>query len=460
MGVHVDTPAPCAVADQRAAHLSQLRSAMSSVEMTLRLQRDWDYARNHGLDVIGCDLIRVMPRGPLEFVAEYRVHVAAADGPAMLGLFGELVGENVHERHHEAVASLSKARRKQISGPGPGDTVSYIAELGMILRLAGIDEKISGLRFVHKPRKAREILAPWIDTGGLKLKNVQPELLGHRLGKRCAIRFRYELKDRETGEHTPGSVFAKMYKRRSPRGAELADTHTLLAGKGFTAGSDVRIPALVGYLPEWEMLLTEDVAGASLADLEREAFSRGVTMAARAIARLHACDHRPEREHATSAETELLEGWVALVGEVFADLRRTTADALEQVRAELASISAAPTSLVHRDFYEKQVIIDGDDTILLDFDTLCTADPAIDLGNFIAHIKLARAKGIEVDADLEIAFLRAYLTGRDGAAGAVGEDFERRVDVYTRSTLLRLVCLYSFWPKFQGVPARLIEDLS
>src|SRR5206468_12183180 len=41
---------------------------------------------------------------------------------------------------------------------------------------------------------------------------------------------------------------------------------------------------------------------------------------------------------------------------------------------------------IHRDFYPAQVIVEGSQLYLIDFDLYCTGDPALDVGNFVGHI--------------------------------------------------------------------------
>ena len=42
--------------------------------------------------------------------------------------------------------------------------------------------------------------------------------------------------------------------------------------------------------------------------------------------------------------------------------------------------------MVHRDFYHDQVIADGDVCRLVDLDLVAVGDPALDIGNFLAHL--------------------------------------------------------------------------
>jgi len=45
-----------------------------------------------------------------------------------------------------------------------------------------------------------------------------------------------------------------------------------------------------------------------------------------------------------------------------------------------------PTTGIHRDCYADQVLVDGEDLYWLDLDLFCEGDPALDVGNFIAHL--------------------------------------------------------------------------
>lgn len=61
---------------------------------------------------------------------------------------------------------------------------------------------------------------------------------------------------------------------------------------------------------------------------------------------------------------------------------------ISRLRARLvANLRATPAqlALIHGDFYDKQVILTGDQARIIDFDQACFGDPREDLGNFIAH---------------------------------------------------------------------------
>jgi aminoglycoside phosphotransferase (APT) family kinase protein len=118
-------------------------------------------------------------------------------------------------------------------------------------------------------------------------------------------------------------------------------------------------------------------------------------------------------------------------------IARSHAEAQDRVRSRL--IEHAPTRVghvVHRDLYAEQVrLVDGG-VGFLDLDEASLGEPAIDLGNLVAHLEMA---------DLQ----RDGSPGAGGALGGALVDAYRirgaidpgRLAVYRAATLLRLASL-------------------
>ncbi len=118
-----------------------------------------------------------------------------------------------------------------------------------------------------------------------------------------------------------------------------------------------------------------------------------------------------------------------------------------------ASVTAASTCGIHRDFYAAQLIVDGPPIAagccaanarlwLIDFDLYCQGDPGLDAGNFIGHIteESLRAFG-EAGAlrDRELAMEKRFL---ELSGEAVGQS----VRAYTTLTLVRHIYLTTQFP--------------
>lgn len=111
------------------------------------------------------------------------------------------------------------------------------------------------------------------------------------------------------------------------------------------------------------------------------------------------------------------------------------ADRLALRLAESLACEPAGISTVHGDFYAKQVLLAGDETVaILDLDQAACGDPAADLGNFLAHLEADALRGT-LDprriAPLADALLAGYGAARQ-------QPTPSRVGVCTAAALFRL----------------------
>jgi len=146
--------------------------------------------------------------------------------------------------------------------------------------------------------------------------------------------------------------------------------------------------------------------------------------------------------------------WVSLVGGVFPDLAVKLEWCLSALREGAPGDDPGRPSLVHRDFYDKQILVTPARIGLLDLDTVCLGDPEIDVANFCAHLRLRSLQKYSSCASavpLAAAFLAAY------AACQPRTDVSR-VRWYLASTLLRLACLYSLRPAWRALAPRLLDE--
>jgi aminoglycoside phosphotransferase (APT) family kinase protein len=112
-----------------------------------------------------------------------------------------------------------------------------------------------------------------------------------------------------------------------------------------------------------------------------------------------------------------------------------------------------PTVLAHRDLHDGQLLLAGDLTVgMLDLDTACRADPALDLGNLLAHIDLAIAEG-RLGADTAVAASAALLRG-----AAIDSPRDRlAVDAYRAASRARLVAVHAFRPRTRRAARQLLR---
>ena len=145
--------------------------------------------------------------------------------------------------------------------------------------------------------------------------------------------------------------------------------------------------------------------------------------------------------------------------------------ATRRLQSYAETTAELPVCFSHGDYTYTQLIFDENTCGLVDFDTVCQAEPALDLGQFLAYMRLAArkaedgilAKGgepiaLDVDA-LSEQFVEMYIhTAELGSKDA--EQLRARVAAYEIISLMRIT-LHS-WQKMKSsrleVAAALLEE--
>jgi hypothetical protein len=314
-------------------------------------------------------------------------------------------------------------------------TSLLVRELRLVLHALPLDPALPGLVLATDPARLVEMLGPVVTSAvpGLLLEGCSAEIVKYGLGG-CVLR--YELAWRL--EPSRRSLKQVMY------GRVYADGRGRLVGPAVTAlrqllhdGAGSSLPFLVpkfqAYLPDLRLALLEAVPGSPLLPAlvrAREGVAAppaaaGPTPedAVAACARIAAALHRssiPVGPSRTAAD-EIERVRAAVDG--LAPLAPAVAAALHRHLRSVGDLALDPQRLVvsHGDLDSSQILFDGPTTSLVDFDTVCRAEPALDLGQFTAHLavtvrKAQDAAGVTPDRgeDLASTFLHEYLRLTDG----------------------------------------------
>lgn len=168
-------------------------------------------------------------------------------------------------------------------------------------------------------------------------------------------------------------------------------------------------------------------------------------LAGRALRALHASGVETSRPaHTARDELAAARRWLDAAQRLQLLDPDACARALDAVSAELLG-TAEPPAPVHRDFHDKQVLVDGATVGMLDLDLACPGEPSVDVANLVAHVDLRRLQG-HLDAGRAATVTGAFL-------GAYGEQAVRvdRFGAYLASTRLRLAGVYAFRPSRPGL---------
>jgi hypothetical protein len=212
-------------------------------------------------------------------------------------------------------------------------------------------------------------------------------VLRYRPGRRCLLRYSF-------ADGTPaviGKVTAKGVHRRG-----LGVQQQLrLAGFDDRAVDRIAVPEPLGAVPALGLWLQREVAGRPLqAGLDAPWAARACERAAMALVKLHrapAC--AAARGWTIADELAVLDERLTHLADLRTDLRRDIAALRARCHRAASRLPEAPSCGIHRDYYPEQLVVDGELTHLVDLDLYSLGDPALDAGNFIAHLLEAAIRG-------------------------------------------------------------------
>ena len=212
-----------------------------------------------------------------------------------------------------------------------------------------------------------------------------------------------------------GKARAKGLDRRT-----WALNETLFA-RGFNATSDdgVQVPEPLGVINRHQMWLQRKVEGINPFSMFIKPDGDVVaSRVASAIYKLHASGITVDRTHTLIDEFKVLEKGVTSVMSSRPEWQGRLMRILGQAKQLVEKIPIGQTRCIHRDFYHDQLLIAGDKVYLLDLDLCSMGDPALDMGNFVAHIQekcLRKFNDPHYASGNLICFVDVYsrLTGKD-----------------------------------------------
>ncbi|MGL4311878.1 MAG: phosphotransferase family protein [Paracoccaceae bacterium] len=379
--------------------------------------------------------------GPISLRVE-RVHfptdkpvqfqIRATTGTESALLIGEWLGGDVIGVAAVEAVRLAKPRRGQTDAERPAVVADPAS--GLILRRAGFDTKLPGLRLLYDPAFAAERLGILgLDAGRYRLS-----LVGHRLGKRAVIRVSRLRRD----------WYLRLRAVTSASGEDAHARHQTL-WQALDGNPDLSIPRPLGFDP---------VSGAALYDAlpGRAPVFAGLTgfrNLAALIPALNALQglHFAAPPHSATDELAILTPWAARLRDVFPELARKADPILSRLRRELPALAPVAPVLCHRDLHEGQILVNTAGRAprigLLDFDTVRLGDPALDPGNLQAHLILA---GLREG--------RSHAPFVDAIERALPHIAPERLAQWRRAALLRVAMIHAFSAEPRPVIAALLAE--
>jgi len=285
-----------------------------------------------------------------------------------------------------------------------------------------------------------------LEGKGQDWQSLTTRILNYKPSRRLTVRYRlYPASGRGK------TIFGKLYPTHGNQ-QNLQAQQALDEAMARHRTDRFSAAQIVGRIPDWNALLWRRVPGRSVFELLRSSeLEESVRRVARCLGTLHDSGAQWYRTHDRERELSTVRCWVEAVS--VADPTRRMELGKAYLRLQETISRADTTSLVssHRDFYDKQILIDGDRCTLLDLEVASRAEPELDVANFLAHLELrwlqGRTQGVEPTAQL---FVEEY--------SRAGLRLDRaRLQWYLASSLLRLACVYSFRAEWAGLVLMLVQ---
>jgi ABC-type multidrug transport system fused ATPase/permease subunit len=302
-------------------------------------------------------------------------------------------------------------------------------------------------------------------------RNTLPEALGESLVlDRCGVRpvryarrrrcvLRYDVAGRVANSDRPAqlTLYGKVAADRPRRQADPALAALRERALDGTSGYRFRVPRLLAVRPELNLTVLERVPGAprvgplikSRVLGPQTASAIGLEEAVDACAwiasSLHGWGIEVGARRTFEDDLNALRPDLEVVARMSPDLGAQLGEWTRQIVDRASTLAPLPAKFSHGDFTHDQVLFDDHAAGLLDFDGLCLAEPALDLGQFCAYLRLACAKAEHaaqtgrsgLGDELCDRFVRTYVEAAEMPHGEVRQ-LRDRIQVYEALRLVRV----------------------
>ena len=276
--------------------------------------------------------------------------------------------------------------------------VGSVDALSMATYAFPIDPELPTLIDATDPEQmaaAIDALIPEFSVDSCRVEVVHYPRRGH-----CVLRYELSGRDEVSGKPGERTVYGRLAERHDPRVDRVVSD---LRERFNRWHAGPILPRPIGYLPRLRLSLSEAIPGrATVAELVRARMSgargadlsleRALDLCAITAAAIHRSGLETVGVRTFDGELTELASDVARLRPVAAELSQQLELALQRIADGDASGADGERVLCHGDFTPGQILLDGTRWGVVDFVTICMADPAMDLGRFTAYLRLACRK--------------------------------------------------------------------
>ncbi len=274
---------------------------------------------------------------------------------------------------------------------------------------------------------------PW---NGATVEQAQVRVLRHWAERRCTLEIGMR------AEHGWHFVIGKVYHNDRP---DVFHAMEAIRQAGFGAQDEFSIPQPLAYLAALRLLVQEKVEGPLAKDIfktgDEGSHAAAAERCARWLARFHARAPKAGPDFDSHRRAKTLKRYSSRVAKLSGRCADKAARLLQQLEDEASSLSPVEMRPSHGSFNAGHVILGQGRTVVFDWDGYDVADPARDVGRFLATLRrvaLGQLDSIRaLDGAAEV-FLQTYLAeGQPEAA--------KNLHFYEAAACLKLAKSVNHW---------------
>ena len=349
---------------------------------------------------------------------------------------------------------------------------AHVEDLAMVLFAYPLDGELPALlQATDNPYMLQQIAPYLAETAPTAAppSTCHTELVDYGRQRRCTLRYQLSNPIAETT-----TIYGKLTGDGSGVLAEAVSNALAVVGQSGVTGQYFGVPKVLAWLPELQLSLLETLPGQDIiSDLLKSrlrgkpapagtlSLERTIEAGARIAAALHTSGIGLGPRRDLSDELARLEQAIVSMAPASPELSALLATWHQHITERAARSPALPLCFNHGDFTAGQILFDGENCGLIDFDSVCQAEPALDVAQFVTYLTVGGQKSKHsaeetraIFAELTERFIQTY----SAAAGYTTNTalLQSRVSLYRSISLLRRVI--RSWQKMK--PSRIAGALA
>jgi aminoglycoside phosphotransferase (APT) family kinase protein len=318
-------------------------------------------------------------------------------------------------KHSELPASVPDLLARRYMSVGEHlirQPMAYLPAAHMAVYPFPVDCSLPGLFDAADPAAMKRWLNLMWEGRHVRVRRVKVRQRGYTPHARAAFQYEVLCESKDDGAPEMRRFIGKMHAKKPAH-----RIHSDVWAVWRAGGQSVNLAPPVGYLGSIGLTLQEEVRGERLGGLvDHPGFTKWVRKTASCLASLHKLSIPTSTRRKPSDEVAGVERWSGVLTGIRSDLAPRVLQLRKRISEELER-RTLPSGPIHADFHHTNILVDGNDIAIIDFDEMAFGDPMVDVGRFLASLRVPARRAFGDISALNgagEAFLQTYLSHAGG----------------------------------------------